>query len=450
MAPAQAASRRGQLTYNLRSVVRATGLTPDTLRAWERRYGVPKPQRTPGGHRIYSQSDVDMLKWLVARQAEGLSISRAVDQWQQLTAQGIDPLARERPPELAGTLTASRIDDLRGEWVRACLGFHEQQAEAMLGQAFALYPPETVCLQILQGGLATIGTAWQKGEASVQQEHFASELAMRRVERLIGAAPAPIRPGRILACCPPEEEHTFAPLLLTLLLRWRSWDVVFLGANVPLDRLAATTTAIAPDLAVLSAQQLYTASTLLAAVGVLNKAGVVTAYGGRIFNLAPGLRAKVPAAFLGANLHVAAGRVEELMQNPGPPTAGEPLAERFVQALAHYCERLPQLEAQAAGELAATPIPASDLGEINAHLARSILASLTFGDMALLDLDVDWVGQMLTERNAPPTALPTYLAAYQRAVREQLDERGQPIVEHLGQLVEDAVQVEVRTHDQGT
>ena len=52
--------------YNLKAVIQETGLGPETLRAWERRYGLLKPQRSPGGHRLYSQYDIDMLKWLVA------------------------------------------------------------------------------------------------------------------------------------------------------------------------------------------------------------------------------------------------------------------------------------------------------------------------------------------------------------------------------------------------
>ncbi len=64
--------------YNLKAVVQETGLKPDTLRAWERRYGVPSPMRADSGHRLYSQNDIDMLHWLVARQEEGLSISRSI------------------------------------------------------------------------------------------------------------------------------------------------------------------------------------------------------------------------------------------------------------------------------------------------------------------------------------------------------------------------------------
>jgi DNA-binding transcriptional MerR regulator len=57
--------------YNLKAVTNEVGLNPATLRAWERRYGLLKPKRTPGGHRLYSRQDIEMLKWLVERQKEG-------------------------------------------------------------------------------------------------------------------------------------------------------------------------------------------------------------------------------------------------------------------------------------------------------------------------------------------------------------------------------------------
>src|SRR5512135_2675304 len=95
-------------SYNLKAVLQETGIGADTLRAWERRYGLPKPQRTPGGHRLYSQRDIHLIKWLVARQADGLSISRAVKRWNELVEAGEDPLAQAQMrlgQELGGSPT---------------------------------------------------------------------------------------------------------------------------------------------------------------------------------------------------------------------------------------------------------------------------------------------------------------------------------------------------------
>ena len=82
--------------FNLKVVLKETGLAADTLRAWERRYGLPVPQRSAGGHRLYSQRDIETIKWLMKRQEDGLSISRAVDLWNEQIASGTDPLAGSR------------------------------------------------------------------------------------------------------------------------------------------------------------------------------------------------------------------------------------------------------------------------------------------------------------------------------------------------------------------
>src|SRR3954471_8088044 len=72
----------GQLStapvFNTKAVARETGVPADTFRAWERRYGVPQPQRTAGGHRLYSDRDIAIIRWLRERTDEGVNISHAV------------------------------------------------------------------------------------------------------------------------------------------------------------------------------------------------------------------------------------------------------------------------------------------------------------------------------------------------------------------------------------
>src|SRR5215212_6968819 len=168
--------------FNLKVVLKETGITADTLRAWERRYGLPVPKRTAGGHRLYSQRDIETIKWLIKRQAEGLSISRAVDSWNEQLASGADPLAGSTPSTFisaSGAPAQSQALDttlaaLRAHWIEACLNFSESNAEQTLNLAFSLFPVEAVCVEILQKGLSEIGDLWYENDASVQQEHFAS------------------------------------------------------------------------------------------------------------------------------------------------------------------------------------------------------------------------------------------------------------------------------------
>src|SRR5689334_9511472 len=125
---------------NLKAVLQETGIAADTLRAWERRYGLPLPQRTAGGHRLYSQYDLETIKWLLARQSEGLSISRAVDLWNEQHASGTDPLdGLTTSTSSAPVLTFApntNLDSLRTQWISACLVFNEASAEQVLNQAF--------------------------------------------------------------------------------------------------------------------------------------------------------------------------------------------------------------------------------------------------------------------------------------------------------------------------
>ncbi|MEN9937152.1 MAG: hypothetical protein RLZZ387_3731, partial [Chloroflexota bacterium] len=64
--------------YNIKAVVQQTQVNVSTLRAWEQRYGVPQPKRSDHGHRLYSQRDVEIIKWLRQCTEEGLAISQAV------------------------------------------------------------------------------------------------------------------------------------------------------------------------------------------------------------------------------------------------------------------------------------------------------------------------------------------------------------------------------------
>jgi methanogenic corrinoid protein MtbC1 len=426
-------TREGAL-FNLKAVVQQTGVKPDTLRAWERRYGLPTPARSAGGQRLYTQRSIDTLRWLVARQQEGLSISRAVDLWRQIEAGGCDPLRAQAPvpppPGPAVVSSGNMLGLLRQEWLAACLTYDEPRAEMAAAQAFALYPPETVCIELLQRALREVGDLWQRGRVAVQQEHFASELAIRRVESLLAAAPPAARPGRVLAACPPQERHTFGLLLLTLLLRRRGWAVVYLGANVPTEQLEAAVAAVQPDLVVLAALRLPSAATLLETAQALH-GRVPVAYGGGIFNALPAIRTRIPGHFLGESLEVAADSVASLLSAPQPLPAAEAIPAQTLAALEHFRERRGTIEAEvsrAAGELELEP---QCLAHSNEALALDLEAALALGELELLGTDIAGMKERLVQGGMPAGVLPRYLRAYCQAAEKQLGERGQVILAWL-------------------
>ncbi len=426
--------------YNLKVIVAETGIKPDTLRAWERRYGLPKPQRTKGKHRLYSQHDLELIKWLMARQSEGLSISRAVKLWKQLEEEGQNPLAVYGEAAMEGTavspITGSRIEELRQNWIDAIHQFDETAAERVLAQAFAIYPPETVCLQLLMQGLSTIGNQWYEGAATVQQEHFASALAMRRLHTLLAAAPPPTRRERIIVACPPQEDHTFAPLLIALMLRYRGWDVVYLGADVPVERLESTLDAIRPHLVLLTAQQLHTAASLLDIAGFLQQRNIPVAFGGLIFNILTDLHQRIPGHFLGGRLEETPHIVENLINFGAPLPNITPVSEIYRDASIHFRERQSQIESHMWQKFQQSEMPYEHFVNANMHMARNILSALALGDMEYIGVELAWIRQLLTNYQWPDGALERYLAAYHEAVDLYTNGPGRPIVDWLAQIIE--------------
>lgn len=427
-------------TFNMKVVVQETGLKPDTLRAWERRYGVPNPERTSGGHRLYSQHEIDLLKWLVARQEEGMSISHAVELWQQLESDGQNPLltmetAVSEP--ILPHITGEQVDELREAWIEACLAFDEYQAQHLLARAFALFSIETVCYQVLQQGLTDIGKGWYEGTVSVQQEHFASALALRQLEALLVAMPAPTRNGRIIVACPPTELHTFAPLMISLMLRRQGWDVVYLGANVPLDRLEASVVQIKPLLVLLSAQTLTAAAQMLPLAQKLAELGVLLAFGGAVFNHIEQIAGSIPGHFLGNTLAEVPQIVEKLIQtSPAIGNVKKP-SKAYQAAYNHFAERRSAIEAYLHASPALAQMPTALLNNTNHEFGNDVEAALHLGDMAMVEANLDWVKGLLLNNHTRLTdmTLQHYLQQYHEAVKAVMDDKqAAPLLDWFAQL----------------
>lgn len=414
-------------SYNLKVIVRETGIKPDTLRAWERRYALPMPQRTAGGHRLYSQRDLETVKWLMAREKEGMRIGQAVQLWRDLEASGEDPLrqtAATSPPPGTRAAPPGALADLaalREAWVTACLRFDEAAAEQQVAHALARHAPEMVSLELLQKGLSQMGQLWYEGEVTVQQEHFASAVALRRINALLATAPPPTRPQLIYLAGPPHEEHSFPLLLMTLLLRYRGWPVSFLGPNLPVAELEAMLEEHRPALFILAAQTLPTAASALEMARFLQQRETPVAYGGLIFNRMPRLRDRMPGYFLGERLDEAAGRVADLLTAGASMPAGEPVDEGYQRALACFQRQRPFLEGHVWERMVDKGLAPGHLQVAGEHLEQGIHAALLFGDMSLIDDEIDWVRALLANHGIPEQALAVYLSVYGETARAQLD-----------------------------
>jgi DNA-binding transcriptional MerR regulator len=428
--------------FNLKVVLKETGLAADTLRAWERRYGLPAPTRTAGGHRLYSQRDIEIIKWLMKRQAEGLSISRAVDLWNEQVASGTDPLAAgsQFPSGTAMPVPYqardTTLDSLRALWIQACLGFNESAAEQVLNQAFSLFPVEAVCIEVLQKGMSEIGDLWYENRSSVQQEHFASGLAIRRLDALLSASPTPTRNQTVIVGCPPEEWHTFTPLLLALLLRRRGLNVLYLGANVPDVQFAETVKNTGAHLVVLVAQHLLSAATLKHTALVLSGQKIPVGFGGRIFNLRPEMTRSISGTFLGNDLPGALEGIEVILSGKAREHRPRGNSEAYAAAHQAFLSRRAQIELTLRESLEPLAIAPDDIDTGIHFLGENILAALQLGDISHVSAEIDWLQGMLRSHGSPENQLEQFLRSYSQAVDQNINGQGQLIHEWITSEVE--------------
>lgn len=402
--------------FNLKVVTRETGIPASTLRAWERRYGLPRPQRTSSGRRLYSRRDIETVRWLAQRVAEGMSIGQAVELWRKLEASGQDPLQALTPQTVELFTATADPGSLRRAWLNAVLDFNEGVADLVLNQAFAIYPPEIVCLEVLLRGLREIGDLWYEGKATVAQEHFAFNVAMRRLEALIQAVPSPNRPGRILVIAPPLENHSFSLRLLAYLLRRRGWDVVYLGSRVPLERLRETLQAVRPSWVITAVQYTAAVAGFVDLAHMLRAEGIPLGYGGRVFNLVPALCRRIPGYFLGDGVEKAPPLLERWMAEGPAPSEVETPPEHWRKALELFHSRDMEIWGTILLTLTKQGMAYEWLSEFveefNLHL-RSVLMT---GEMGLMDAYLCWLRGLRGGYSIPKGWLNQFLLIYAEAL----------------------------------
>ncbi len=213
---------------------RRVDVSPEVLRAWERRYGLLRPTRTEGGFRLYTVEDAERVGRMKQALAEGLSAAEAARR----------ALIEERPHERL-------LEDASVRLVRAAREYDEATVQSALDEALAAFSLETVVRDLVLPALREIGDAWERGELEVGQEHFASHLVR---ERLLGLARFWGRGGGPLAslACAPGEHHDIGLVAFGLLLRSYGWRILFLGADTPVETLGRAAVATEPRVVVVS------------------------------------------------------------------------------------------------------------------------------------------------------------------------------------------------------
>jgi len=218
----------GEGLLRIGELSRRTGVKPDLLRAWERRYGLLEPERSPGGFRLYPPAAVERIKAMQEQLGRGLSAAEA---------------ARLALQENAAPSRSVSIDVLVAELGDALDAYDEPGAQGVFDRMLSAYSVDTVLRDALLPFLHDLGLRWERDEVSVAQEHFASSVVRGRLLGLARGWGAGSGPIAILAC-PPGEEHDLGLLALGIALHDRGWRVAYLGQDTPMEALGAAAASV--------------------------------------------------------------------------------------------------------------------------------------------------------------------------------------------------------------
>jgi MerR family transcriptional regulator, light-induced transcriptional regulator len=234
-------------------LARRTGASPELLRAWERRYGLLHPTRSQGGFRLYSAADEERIRRMQDYLARGVAAAEAAQLAVDAETHRPD-VETTTPAVLAPETTAAAPPPLQAaahELAGALDRFDEEQAHAVLDQLLATYRIETILRDLLVPYLHDLGERWARGEVSVAQEHFASNLLRGRLLGLARGWGQGHGPAAALACLP-GEQHDLGLIAFGITLYRRGWRIIYLGPDTPMVTIGQATETIAPDLVVLA------------------------------------------------------------------------------------------------------------------------------------------------------------------------------------------------------
>jgi len=320
----------GEAIYNIGMAARLTGLTVATLQAWERRYGFPQTQRTAGGHRLYSNQDIQQLLNVKYRIDRGMQTSQAIKAVQreqpvglnrpgaeEESRQALQTGPRSRPPSVEDTDAEAGLQVMSTQLLSAFHKHDLQQADQLMAELIAVYTPEELVLGMFVPILNRLGHQWSQGKVSVATEHLASGYLRHRMLMWLMSGPPPRQVPPLVLACAPGEWHEGSLLALGMLARRRRWPVYYLGQSVPLPDLGTLVQQLRPALVVLVAMTEQSATALtewplwLPEVG--HSGGPMVGYGGRVFTRYPEWRERVPGVFLGTTLQEGLDTIERML-----------------------------------------------------------------------------------------------------------------------------------------
>jgi DNA-binding transcriptional MerR regulator len=223
---------------------RRTAVSPELLRAWERRYGLLRPRRTDGRTRLYSAADETRVRLMQRYIEDGLAPSEAAE---MVTASRLTIR-----PGHAIAIPPADVRLVHDEMHASLDRFDETSAQRALERLFSTYSPLTVVRDVMMPYLHEVGDRWAEGHVSVAQEHFATNFLHARLLAFARGWDRGLGPRAVLACAR-GEQHTFGLISFGVALHQLGWRITYLGADTSVAMIEEAAAHVRPDLVVVSA-----------------------------------------------------------------------------------------------------------------------------------------------------------------------------------------------------
>ena len=233
--------------FPIRTVSEITGVNSITLRAWERRYGLLVPHRTPKGHRLYTQEDIDLIHQTVELLNKGISISQVKS---HLLPKHVIKKSQQ----------AKKVEDISNVWAQyqqrilnAIVRFDTRALMATYNEVLAIYPLDIVTTHLILPISRKLGDRWANQDGTIAEEHFFTQFLRNKIGARFHHQSFRQQGPKIIAACFPDEQHEIGLLIFCLAGSEHGYDIVTLGCDLPLTELQRVVMQTDADAIVLSA-----------------------------------------------------------------------------------------------------------------------------------------------------------------------------------------------------
>jgi len=234
-----------EIKYTIEITSKKTGLTKNTIRAWEQRYNFLHPERTNTKRRIYSEQEVEKLSLLANATKSGYKIGNIY----YYSLEELRKIVLE-------TDKTEHIEKYKHFEIQNAIkyikNFDETNLRLILESAFIENSKPVFIKKILLPLIEMIGDLWKNGELRVAHEHFATSIIISLIYRMYDSNSNEINTKTAVVCTPRGQRHEIGALISSMILNSQGWKTIYLNSDLPAEEIAYTVNFTKSSIVVLS------------------------------------------------------------------------------------------------------------------------------------------------------------------------------------------------------